>query len=183
MNWTKVLILAFVLAGAVACGDDHDHDHDNNHDHNNHENNHNNHEGGAEEEACEHMADGPFESVTATADAMDAPSIAIEHTRVDVTLVDDGMGMYSGFVTFPAGEATEIMFFMSADVPVTVTGPDGMPVDAESTGGPSDLCPTDVLASAVYDVEVGTYTIEIGPTAEAEVGIVHEEAGAHSDEE
>lgn len=175
MNWTKMLMIAFVLAGAVACGDDHDHD-ENNHDHNNHE------EGGAEEEACEHMVDGPFASVTATADSTDAPSIAIEHTRVNVELVDDGNGEYSGFVTFPAGEATEVLFFMSSDVPVAITDSTGNALAAEETGGASDMCPTDVLASAVYDLEVGTYTIQIGPTSETEIGIVHEEAGAHSDE-
>ena len=167
MNWTKLLILSFVLAGTLACGDEHDHDHDGE---------------SAEEEACEHMADGPFESVTATTDATGAPSIAIEHTRVNVALVDDGNGEYSGFVSFPAGEATEIQFFMSADVPVAITDADGNALVAQETGGASDLCPANVLASAVYDLEVGTYTIQIGPTSESEIGIAHEEAGTHSDE-
>ncbi len=176
MNWTKILMVAFVLMGAVACGDEDDHD--NNHDNHNNENNHN-----LEEEACEHMADGPFESVTATTDAASGPSIAVEHSRVDVTLVDDGNGMFTGFVTFPAGEEAEFAFFLSADVPFTITDSGGTEVAAEETNGPLDACATDVLASMVYDLEVGTYTIEIGPTSETEVGIVHEEAGGEHDHE
>ena len=41
-------------------------------------------------EACGHLAQGPFEDVTATAEADGAPSASFPHTTVNITLVDAG---------------------------------------------------------------------------------------------
>jgi hypothetical protein len=44
-------------------------------------------------EACEHMAEGPANAVTASLDVASLPDVSAPHTRHDVTLVDvDGGG-------------------------------------------------------------------------------------------
>ena len=164
---TLFAAIALLLA---ACGDD-DHNHD-----------HDGEEHGAEEEACEHLAEGPFAEVTATdASDSDPPSIAVEHTRVNVALtaIEGGNG---GFVTFPATEAAEFIFFLSDDVPVEIFDPMGNEVIPELTEMGSELC-DDIAIAHHVDLEIGTYTLLLGPTDVTSVGIVHEEAGAEHDHE
>ena len=43
-----------------------------------------------ESDACEHMTDGPSESVTASVAAADAPQLTKEHVRYDVSGLADG---------------------------------------------------------------------------------------------
>lgn len=123
------------------------------------------------------MADGPF------ADAAVGESIAVEHTRVNVTLNDAGMGaqLYQGDVLFEAGEAAEYLFFLSEDVDVVVADADDNEIALEAEAA-STICPNDIATILTYDLAVGTYTLSIGPTESETIGIVHEEAGGHSDE-
>lgn len=144
-----------------------------------------------EGEACEHLADGPFEAITAVENPLtpDPPNAAIEHTRVDISFVDiSGStpntedGSFGGTVAFEAAEAAEYLFFLSEAVPLSVfdaTAGVFIPVEEEVVG--SDLC-SEIAVTHTYDLEVGTYLLTFGPTDVFETGMVHEEAGGHTEE-
>lgn len=128
-----------------------------------------------DDELCEHLADGPAEAVTA-ATSGDGPLIADDHTRYDITLaaVTGGNG---GTVRFAADEAGEFIIALDAAVPLVVTDGSGATVTAEDTATSSEAC-TEIRGRHVFDLEVGTYVLRFGPTAETKVGVVVEH-GAH----
>ena len=126
------------------------------------------------------MGNGPDQAVAATEMAVDGPSIAYEHTRVDVSLFE-AVDTNGGFVSFPVSGAGEYIFFLNNDTPLALTDANGAPLVAESTSGPAEACPSSVTNTATFDLEVGTYTIELGPTSNGAVSIVVEEAGDHSE--
>lgn len=147
---------AATLLGAPACGDDHEE-----------------HGESTEAEACEHLADGPFQAVSAAADQSGGlESINYPHTRVDVALVpvEGGNG---GWVSFAADEDGDFGVFMDADVPLAVFDAGGDPVAFEASATGSAVC--DAIG-AVHTVElaVGTYALQLGPTSATTVGIVVE---------
>ncbi len=131
-------------------------------------------------EACEHLKEGPSSSVTAaqtgTADA--APAVAANHTRHDITLVDV-QGAKGGAVKFSSAEATQYRVSLNKDVPFAVKDSAGAAVAIEETLTDSAEC-TELKARHTFELGVGTYTFEFGPTAETEVGMVIEEA-AHDE--
>lgn len=174
MKFLTVIVASLLLVG-VGCEEDHDHEHDNNHVHEN------NGEHDPEEEGCEHMGDGPFASITAQADAAGTlENAAVEHTRVDIALVDYE-GSKGGLVQFEAAEAGDFIFFLSDDVSLSVTDGAGVAKEAEVSTGESTLCPGVIAASHTFDLEVGTYTITVGPTELETVGLVYE-VGEHGAE-
>ena len=144
-----------------------------------------------EAEACEHLAEGPFEAITAVESPMipDPPNAAVEHTRVDISFVDISAstpnaegGDFGGTVAFEATEAAEFLFFFSDAVPLSVfdaTAGVFIPLEEEVLG--SDLC-SELAATHTYDLEVGTYLLTFEPTKLTKVKMVHEEAGKHADE-
>ncbi len=154
-------ILMVSMAFVAACGEEHDHDEHHS----------------IAEEACEHTKDGPFVDVTATAASDGAPSATHAHKAVHVTLVEDANDatMNSGFVTFAADEAAEFAFFLSADVAFAITDPSGTDVDIEESADVAEC--SEVAKQHTADLEVGTYTLRIGPTSETMVSLVVEEAG------
>ncbi len=149
----------FAATSITGCGDDHDE-----------------HHGGAAEEACEHTKEGPFQDVTATAAADGAPSATFAHTAVRITLVDDADDntKKSGYVTFEADEAAEFAFFLSADVPMAIMDANSADVEIEESADVAEC--TEVAKQHNADLEVGTYTLKIGPTTESTVSLVVEEA-------
>ena len=150
----------FAATSITGCGDDHD-------DHDNH---------GPAEEACEHTKEGPFEDVTATAAADGAPSATFAHTAVHITLVEDADDntKKSGYVTYNADEAAEFAFFLSVDVPMTITDANGAAVEIEESADVAEC--TEVAKQHNADLEIGTYTLKIGPTTESMISLVVEEA-------
>lgn len=135
-------------------------------------------EHGLEEEGCEHMKEGPSMSVTASAQAEGAPVGAGEHTRFDIALVDVEGGK-GGYVTIEADEDGEFVLFLSADVPVTISDGGGAEVAVEGSE-PVALC-TEVAVAHTFDLEVGAYTLFVGPTEASELRLVLEAAGAHEE--
>lgn len=125
-------------------------------------------------EFCEHLQEGPASAVTAA--TMSPPAIAADHTRYDVTLTDVTGGK-GGQVTFAADEATDFIFAFNKDVPVAFKKSDGTAITPEETVKTSTGC-TDIAAKYTVPLEVGTVTLDFGPTTETQVGIVVEE-GAH----
>ena len=159
---TLALFAATALTG---CGD---HDHEEHH--------------GPAEEACEHTKEGPFQDVTATAAADGAPSATFAHTAVRITLVEDAddSTQNSGYVTFAADEAAEFAFFLSTDVPLAIMDANSAAVDIEESADVAEC--TEVAKQHNADLEVGTYTLKIGPTTEASVSLVVEEANHEGDD-
>ena len=141
------------------------------------------------EEGCEHMEEGPSESVTATASLEGTQTdISAAHTRFDIALLEDS-GSYTGFVTYDASEEGELFLFLNANVPVSVTRlSDGSTVEIEETDEAFAFCDA-VSVLHVLDVELGTLALEFGPTSESEVRAVlelttgdHDHDDDHDDE-
>ncbi|ACY16418.1 hypothetical protein [Haliangium ochraceum] len=133
------------------------------------------------EDACEHMIEGPVESATAIDDmSADAPDIGEHHTRFDVTLVGDqsNPGSYVGYVDLVVEETGESLIFLDADVPMQLWTAAGDEVEVEATSNAIDAC-TEVAISYTYDLEVGTYLMQLGSTSADQVGIVVVLAGEH----
>lgn len=136
------------------------------------------HDADIDEEACEHFTDGPFNPVAATADATSAPLVGAEHTAHQIALPSDG-AMNGGFVAYESSEATDIVFFLDADVPLEIRDGSGMIVPVEASCEPmacSDACDT-IRGRHVVPLTVGTFSLELGPTAASTVALVHEGAG------
>ncbi|MFN3201282.1 MAG: hypothetical protein ACE366_22975 [Bradymonadia bacterium] len=134
-------------------------------------------ESGALEEACGHAQNGPFSDTTAADTAEGAPDVAIEHTRVDISLVDVEGGK-GGFVTFASAEAAEISFFLTNDVPMTVVDASAAPLSPESSVTEIAAC-GEIAVMHTFDLDVGTYTFFFGPTDATTLGFLFEEAGGH----
>jgi hypothetical protein len=129
-------------------------------------------------EGCEHLREGPAVALTAAAAAGSAPAIMADHQRYDVALVAVTGGM-GGFVNYGAPEATDYLFFLDADVPVQFQDATSASVTPEDSAAGSTAC-ADIKGRHLVPLEVGTYTIQIGPTTNTSVGIVVEEA-AHEE--
>jgi hypothetical protein len=127
-------------------------------------------------EGCEHLQQGPGVSLTASASASGAPAVSNDHKRYDLTLPSG-----SGSVSFAAGEATDFVFFLSADVPLKVSSSAGAQVDFESSAKSSEQC-SDIKGRHVAPLQVGTYTLTFGPSSLDKVSLVIEEAGGHGHE-
>lgn len=114
-------------------------------------------------EACEHLRNGAVIPVTAALDPPDAPPIAADHRRYDVSLVDLGDGRFSGVVSFQAPVAGGYVLFLDHDVGVVVEGPDGALVVVHDTVVGSSACPTVVAASHRIPMTAGRHTLAFGP--------------------
>jgi len=152
---TIILGLGAALAIAACGGDDDEHK--------------------LEEEICTHLTGGPFEMVTATSSAAGAPDISTAHTAHQITIAS------TGFVTYQAGEKTDFAIALDADVPVKVTQA-GATVAIEKSETPTDAPCTELKVIKTVELDVGTATIEIGPTTATTVTVIVEEA-AHEEHE
>lgn len=166
-------IFVFVLLALSACGDDSSSTSSNHVS----TNNQTTEQGTPESEACEHLSQGPFQDITATS-ASDGELVnaAYDHTRVNIALTDVEGGR-GGYTSFEAEGSGDFYFFLSADVPMKILDGSGAEVAFESSTVGSDLC-TDIGATHVAELSVGTYILEFGPTTETEVGLVYEWSGA-----
>lgn len=130
-----------------------------------------------EADACEHMADGPSEAVTAAAASTDdGPDVGEHHTRFDITLVASGTD-YVGFVDVVAEEAGEMLIFSDGDTAMKLWN-GTTEIAAEATNANVTEC-SEVTMSRTFDVEVTTYTLELGPTDQTSISLVFGEAGGH----
>jgi hypothetical protein len=131
-------------------------------------------------EACEHLAGTSSPVTAAAAGATDAPAVAANHKRYEVTLPDaTGAAGKQGVVKFASTMAGEMQVFLSADVPLKVASSSGTELAPE--GGKQTTTPcTQLKAWYVYDVEVGSYNLTLGGAGNttASIGVVIE-AGAH----
>lgn len=129
-------------------------------------------EGSADAEGCAHLQKGPGAEVTATATASGAPAVSNDHKRYDITLVEVN-GEKVGSVSFASSEATDYIFYLSADVRFSVADSSGNAVDIEESATSSAAC-DDIKGRHVVPLGVGTYTLSFGPTSVASVSLVAE---------
>lgn len=108
-------------------------------------------------------------TVTASADAAGAPD-ATDAARVDVSLPDG-----RGFVRYQPDEAGKFAFGFTEDVSVLIRDEAGneIPFEASVTG--ATKC-TSLAVRFTAPLELKTYTLEIGPTSAATIGLVAEES-------
>ena len=108
-----------------------------------------------EEEACGHMANGPATGINAGDGEANATKSGVEdweHKRVDITLADDGMGAYWGYVTFEATEAAEYVFFSRGTFYFQIDVE-----DAETTTSVPN-CPG-ISKAMTFDLDVGEHML------------------------
>ena len=127
-------------------------------------------------EACEHLKET---ATMISGSATPAPEV-MGHKRFEVSLLDGGIGGKTGTVRFQVPKAGHMLLFLTADIPVKVTNPNGgdlMPAQIKKTGP----C-TELKAWYEYEAAVGPHTIALGgtTTAVSSVGLVVEtEEHAH----
>ncbi len=131
-----------------------------------------------EAEACEHLEEGPFEPLVATADAESAPTGDQTHVSYEVTLLPDEGGSFGGFVAFESAEGGEYYVFSDAEVELSFWSGASIPVLSECEGSPcSETCG---LIARRYQLELpsGRTIIELRGASTAEVSLLVE-AGEH----
>ena len=121
-------------------------------------------------EACEHLK----EAATMISGSTTPAGEVMSHKRFEVTLLDGGIGGKTGTVRFQVAKAGHMLVFLTADVPVKVTNPNGgelKPAQIKKTGP----C-TELKAWYEYEVAVGPHTIALGgtTTTASSVGLVLE---------
>jgi hypothetical protein len=127
-------------------------------------------------EACEHLKETPS-MINGSATP---PAEVMTHKRFEVSLLDAGIGGKTGVVRFALPKAGHLLLFLTADIPVKVTNPNGgelTPAEIKKTGP----C-TELKAWYEYEAAVGTHTVALGgtTTSVSSVGLVVEtEEHAH----
>ncbi len=131
------------------------------------------------EHACEHYAEGPGAAVTAGATPEEAPGLTIGEEAYTVSLVAGAAGYVGVNVT---GDTAAILFVNTADVAANLWN------GAEEVGlpetAPNDFCPEDIPEH--YDLDLhtaGSWYIELGPAAVADLWLMVAPAGDHVHEE
>ena len=156
MSISGVLFVALALSLNGCDGDDH-HDEE--------------HEDSAAAHACGHLDGGDTVNVVAAEFASKAyPDVSAAHTLYDIALADqDGDGLL--YLQYQAATVGDHTLFFTGEVPLKLTGPDGSEVVPEHSGGSPEDCPG-FLAHHLVEFDIGTYTLELGPTDLSEVSLV-----------
>lgn len=133
-------------------------------------------EEGPEDEACEHAVDGPANAVTAGATIDEAPDVTAEHTRHDVTLLqqavpDAPVPLYAGVVRYESEGGAHVVF-LTVDTTVKFLAPDGD--ELRGAERVSESTCDEVVASVRGELPVGLVAFDIGVTAAETVSMVIE---------
>ena len=152
--------------------DDHEgHDHGDEEGHKDDEDGHDHDDHSAVAHSCLHFDDEP----TAVSTGGEIPD---DHTRYSIELANG-----SASVTLDWDEESELSFFLSADAPISLVDGAGNELAAEAIEAVGEECEAIALVAS-FDLEPGTYTVEIGPLDGADaIDLVWEETGHHGDEE
>lgn len=125
-------------------------------------------------EACEHLAAGPAQAVTAKSvdTAAELADVSKSHTRFDVTLPADASGTYAGYVKFPAPAAGSYLLVADAAAPLQLLDSAGKVIapTAQTTAGACSAVKTQLE----LPLAVATYRVKIGPYAKPLVGLLFE---------
>ena len=136
----------------------------------------------ADAEACEHLSSGPFAHHLAGTDRATAPDLSASHTahRIDLIPSDDG---YQGQVSIAVRDAGDQRIYLDTRADVVVRDGDGVAASAEERCQPaacSDSCAI-IADRLVYELGVGTYSLQLGPTTTPTITLVSEASASHHD--
>jgi hypothetical protein len=128
------------------------------------------------EHTCEHVTNGPFASVTASATetfSSTTPNVNATHTYHTVTLPGSG-GSYTGTVKFVPGRSGSWAFYVSEDIPLVLKDSAGTTLTAALTDGLSgSTCA--VTKAVVYNLtKSATYRLVLGAATVSTVGVAVE---------
>jgi hypothetical protein len=134
-------------------------------------------EPGADAEACEHIKEGPYTSVTATT-ARDGttPAVRADHMAYTITLPAGAVG----HVSFAAAEVIDYIVFLDKPVPLQVLDGSGATVAIEASETSSPEC-AEVRGRHTIPLPVGTAYLALGPSMGMPFNLVVEEAAAHDE--
>lgn len=153
---TMILPAMFLIATAAACGED-EHDAD------------------PDAEGCEHLQDGPYADVTATATrngTVPPPAVAADHKAYTVTLPLAAIG----YVSFAAAEATDYVVFLDLPAAFAVLDATGAQVAIEASETGSPACEA-IRGKHTFALPVGTVYFALGPNMGMLNLVVEEAAG------
>jgi hypothetical protein len=143
----------------------------------------NSHDHGSDDDykadACEHMAKGPAESVTALSGRDESlPEVSEAHTRYDIALPDVA-GSREGYVAFQADDANDFHFALSSDATLGITDSAGAAVEPEGEADSGSAC-SEVKVLHTYELEAGRYVLHLASGFETSVSLVAVEGGEHA---
>jgi hypothetical protein len=131
-----------------------------------------------EAEACEHLEEGPFEPLVATADPDSAPTGDQTHVSYELTLLPDEGGSFGGFVAFESAEGGEHYVFSDAEVELSFSNGGALAVTSKCEGSPcSETCGL-IARRYQLDLPPGRTIIEVRGASTAQVSLLVE-AGEH----
>jgi hypothetical protein len=116
-------------------------------------------------DACEHLQEGPAVPTAS------GGTVADDHRRYDLALTPAANP--SAIVTFVSMRDDDYFVFLSEDVPLTVRRVAGSGIDRRDFVQGSDDC-NEVDTRSEFHLDVGTYELIFGSTAETLVSIVVE---------
>jgi hypothetical protein len=125
---------------------------------------------GPDEEACEHLQQGPSTAITASIDS--PPPVNEPHHRYDVTL-PAANGQFEGAVQYAVARAADYYVYFTRDLALQVADVGGNAVTISEKVASVPEC-TDVRARYRVPMQVGTYTFRLGPTPEDRVSLTIE---------
>jgi len=129
------------------------------------------------EHACEQVG-VPGTAVTATAEPEGAPAVEPSEDPLTVTLVDDGTGVFSGYISLHADVALDALLF--TDTPdIVATLWDGETEVGLAEPGPNEFCPDELPEHWPLALAEGTYTLELGPSATDTLWLMYLSAAGH----
>jgi hypothetical protein len=122
---------------------------------------------------CDGLEAGAARLVSAAA-AADGASDVTDEARVDIDLVLQD-GLYGGFVSYRPDETGSFAFGLTADVPFVVRDAAGNEVPIDTTVEGSSQCEALAIRHSLT-LDTQTYSIELGPTDVASLGLIAEES-------
>lgn len=128
-------------------------------------------------EGCEHLQEGPFVNITASAVRDNtAPAVAGDHAAYTTALTSGAVG----YVKFAAPEAVDYIVFLDKPVPFAVFDATGAAVTIEESATSSTECDT-IRGKHTFELPVGTAFFGLGPNSGMTVNVVVEEAAGHEE--
>jgi hypothetical protein len=121
-------------------------------------------------EACQHLKENPTMISGSETPAAEVTS----HKRYEISLLDGGIGGKTGTVQFQSAKAGHLQLFLTGDIPIRVTNPNGGELTASEVNktGPC----TELKAWYEYEVGAGPQRVTLGgsTTVASTIGLVIE---------
>ncbi len=135
------------------------------------------------EHACELFEEGSTTTVVAGDIAEGGEIVDPSEDALSITLIDDGTGVYGGYVILDVHEAEldALLFAGTADV-VSGLWLDGADVGLP-TPAPNEFCGDDIVEHWELELTEGEYALELGPAAVDSLWLMFMEAEGHAHDE